>query len=770
MAPTKEVERATQPLDARQLSLMRPAHAVSDPDTDATPDPRFMCVLSEHGALPVDLAARLVRCTTDEIEQMIIKGVKLGWVRYKEFPQKHESWVFLREGGWRQAGKESGRAPPKAGLLEHRREVIEAQLLFRDKMPNWSWTCESAFRQHDNTGLTIPDGVLEHEGTRWAIEVERSTKLPKKLRKKLKTLCADYDKVIYLGSRLVRRKLERLQPAGDFSKLETRPLPSGKGERRKWTSKRGDYEPSAQARQVLNVINEDGILAKAQLPRVLGWTPEETEPILWELEGEDCIRRDLQVSEEEGWIWCSHRGAVRSGTGLQPLTPPSRGELVKRIVLTEVRLHALERWPEALWITRRRLEKGHTSKPAGIPRAAVEKEGRRHAVLVLEAWQDPKKLIARLKQWKKDYPGGVLCYRARKMTQWVDDLVKKHKLDWVEVRDLPTPPPSAPYQALEDEWRTGREVYRPVGYEVSLLWLINTEGMISEMQLPRVLGCSPEVVKRLIAPLLEYNCLERKNGWIYCKARGGKMSGTEMAEPLIPMERYREQRVQLMEVRLSQDEPVSCEDWKTNRQLALEKKKAGEKKPTNRWPNAAVRIDGQWHAIALVFREFRRTKLVKQLSRWAKEHGRVRCYCADDDVEPFRKYLKGQKISSVEVMSLPTAPEGPARERQEAFKAALMEEKERREARDHHKFLAQKAVADAVRTGKLKKPDRCEICGEKIERAKLQGHHEDYSKPLQVRWLCAKCHSPEDQARRECEARNGQQPTRSTGQKRRTAC
>jgi len=41
----------------------------------------------------------------------------------------------------------------------------------------------------------------------------------------------------------------------------------------------------------------------------------------------------------------------------------------------------------------------------------------------------------------------------------------------------------------------------------------------------------------------------------------------------------------------------------------------------------------------------------------------------------------------------------------------------------------------AIRNGKLiKRP--CEICGE----LKAHAHHEDYSKPLEVRWLCPRHH------------------------------
>lgn len=50
------------------------------------------------------------------------------------------------------------------------------------------------------------------------------------------------------------------------------------------------------------------------------------------------------------------------------------------------------------------------------------------------------------------------------------------------------------------------------------------------------------------------------------------------------------------------------------------------------------------------------------------------------------------------------------------------------------KYKARTAVFNAVATGKLERKP-CEVCG-----ATAQGHHEDYSKPLDVRWLCRKHH------------------------------
>ncbi len=63
----------------------------------------------------------------------------------------------------------------------------------------------------------------------------------------------------------------------------------------------------------------------------------------------------------------------------------------------------------------------------------------------------------------------------------------------------------------------------------------------------------------------------------------------------------------------------------------------------------------------------------------------------------------------------------------------------RRAYQNHkHKWQARAKVRYAVRTGKIDKPTKCEMCG---LMKNLQGHHEDYSKPLEVRWLCAKHHA-----------------------------
>jgi len=53
------------------------------------------------------------------------------------------------------------------------------------------------------------------------------------------------------------------------------------------------------------------------------------------------------------------------------------------------------------------------------------------------------------------------------------------------------------------------------------------------------------------------------------------------------------------------------------------------------------------------------------------------------------------------------------------------------------KQAASKVVKSALKAGILVRPERCECCG---STARLVAHHDDYDKPLEVRWLCGICH------------------------------
>lgn len=70
----------------------------------------------------------------------------------------------------------------------------------------------------------------------------------------------------------------------------------------------------------------------------------------------------------------------------------------------------------------------------------------------------------------------------------------------------------------------------------------------------------------------------------------------------------------------------------------------------------------------------------------------------------------------------------------------VFRERERNASRNRvqsERTIARNKLNAAVRRGDISKPEQCSECG---EGKKLTAHHNDYSKPLEVEWLCYECH------------------------------
>ncbi|KXV65707.1 hypothetical protein AD950_03960 [Gluconobacter oxydans] len=70
-------------------------------------------------------------------------------------------------------------------------------------------------------------------------------------------------------------------------------------------------------------------------------------------------------------------------------------------------------------------------------------------------------------------------------------------------------------------------------------------------------------------------------------------------------------------------------------------------------------------------------------------------------------------------------------------KAVRRASSERSKRNYPEKASAHAAVRQAIKSGLLHKESSCAKCG---SHQHIQGHHDDYSKPLEVTWLCAPCH------------------------------
>lgn len=77
---------------------------------------------------------------------------------------------------------------------------------------------------------------------------------------------------------------------------------------------------------------------------------------------------------------------------------------------------------------------------------------------------------------------------------------------------------------------------------------------------------------------------------------------------------------------------------------------------------------------------------------------------------------------------------------------------ERFRARNPLKAAAHDAVRAAIQSGRLVRPKACERCGATPLRP-LDSHHHDYSKPLDVEFVCRRCHRVADEERRATESK-----------------
>lgn len=68
---------------------------------------------------------------------------------------------------------------------------------------------------------------------------------------------------------------------------------------------------------------------------------------------------------------------------------------------------------------------------------------------------------------------------------------------------------------------------------------------------------------------------------------------------------------------------------------------------------------------------------------------------------------------------------------------------------------ASRAVEAAIKAGAITRPHYCYGCGCGDSEHRIEAHHHDYSKPLEVIWLCTPCHRRMDAQRR---IREGKKP------------
>lgn len=75
--------------------------------------------------------------------------------------------------------------------------------------------------------------------------------------------------------------------------------------------------------------------------------------------------------------------------------------------------------------------------------------------------------------------------------------------------------------------------------------------------------------------------------------------------------------------------------------------------------------------------------------------------------------------------------------RRKSHPEVIRESMRRWREKNPHKWQAEQQLNKAIRLGTVVRPKQCDHCK---SFTRIEGHHFDYSRPLDVMWLCRKCH------------------------------
>jgi hypothetical protein len=103
------------------------------------------------------------------------------------------------------------------------------------------------------------------------------------------------------------------------------------------------------------------------------------------------------------------------------------------------------------------------------------------------------------------------------------------------------------------------------------------------------------------------------------------------------------------------------------------------------------------------------------------------------DPEGYKQYLRDYYQENIEYLR----EKGREYQKQNRNKANERLRKYRRTKEGNIKEKARSKVQTALRNGSLIRPSICEDCKKDVF---VEAHHEDYSKPLDIQWLCKDCH------------------------------
>jgi hypothetical protein len=180
------------------------------------------------GRTSVDENARAAGRVTDTVVDRTLRRWRdLHLAQCRRLVVGETATVWPTRLGLRVAGLEYRAPDPSLVTLAHRHAVARVRARIEARRPDLGWICERELRDGTRGRRAhIPDGVVEADGLRWAIEVELTPKSDERVREILWRLFADYDRVVYYAT---PRAAAVIRKAGgnrlDTGTLLVRPYP-----------------------------------------------------------------------------------------------------------------------------------------------------------------------------------------------------------------------------------------------------------------------------------------------------------------------------------------------------------------------------------------------------------------------------------------------------------------------------------------------------------------------------------------------------------------
>lgn len=129
----------------------------------------------------------------------------------------------------------------------------------------------------------------------------------------------------------------------------------------------------------------------------------------------------------------------------------------------------------------------------------------------------------------------------------------------------------------------------------------------------------------------------------------------------------------------------------------------------------------------------------EEFNKWYKKTGSTgfRSLCKECDHEINKKYREKNKELLTQKRRIRTGAQ-PKKKCTDPAKIKRYEDMYRSQRKYPERVAARSFLNMYVKIGKIVRPNICEIC---LKNKNVEGHHEDYLKPLEVKWVCKRCHS-----------------------------